>query len=308
MEKTRIEWLDVAKGIVIMLMILGHSDIPRCVSNVIFAFHMPFFFLASGLTTYFEKTSFERFCWNKLNTLGLPFLIYSTINLILWPIAKGKLIPDFFVDFLAVGWKGVALWFVPVLFFALILARIVYFVERKEIRYVITLMLSIISVLFHYYNITLPWNLSVVPFAAFFILVGDFCKQYLLPLSTLCWKKWFWYAISLVIFVSLSQVWRMDMAWNNVAPMIPKIIAAMCGCYCIVKASVVIVEKIPHLSKMIQAVGKETYVILAFSQIIIFYTNVFLKIGIIPKCTLLVVGLVLISYMKNHVVRIVKQK
>jgi fucose 4-O-acetylase-like acetyltransferase len=100
----------------------------------------------------------------------------------------------------------------------------------------------------------------------------------------------------------------MDMAWNNVAPMIPKIIAAMCGCYCIVKASVVIVEKIPHLSKMIQAVGKETYVILAFSQIIIFYTNVFLKIGIIPKCTLLVVGLVLISYMKNHVVRIVKQK
>ena len=69
----RIQWLDVAKGIVIILMILGHTGLPRYVSNVIFAFHMPFFFVASGLTTMFEKYSFECFCWKKFKTLGIPF-------------------------------------------------------------------------------------------------------------------------------------------------------------------------------------------------------------------------------------------
>ena len=100
----------------------------------------------------------------------------------------------------------------------------------------------------------------------------------------------------------------MDMAWNNVLPMIPKIIAALCGCYCVAKASVVIAEKIPLLSKIMQAVGRETYIILAFSQIIIFSANAFLKIGTIPKYALLAVGLVLIVYVKNYVIVIVKRK
>ena len=88
-KANRIEWLDVAKGIVIILMILGHTSIPHYVSNVIFSFHMPFFFLASGLTTKFHIFSFDRFSRNKLKTLGIPFVIYSAVNLVLWPIAEG---------------------------------------------------------------------------------------------------------------------------------------------------------------------------------------------------------------------------
>lgn len=45
----RIEWLDSAKGIVIILMLYGHFDnIPCMVKAVIYSFHMPFFFILSG--------------------------------------------------------------------------------------------------------------------------------------------------------------------------------------------------------------------------------------------------------------------
>lgn len=36
-------WLDVAKGITIILMVLGHSSIPDGLSRFIYAFHMPLF-------------------------------------------------------------------------------------------------------------------------------------------------------------------------------------------------------------------------------------------------------------------------
>ena len=307
-KANRIEWLDVAKGIVIILMILGHTSIPHYASNVLFAFHMPFFFVASGFTTKFEKYSFSHFCRNKLKSLGIPFVIYSAVNLVLWPIAEGRAFSDYCCKFLMEGWGGVALWFIPVLFFALVMARIVYIVKNVKLRYALTLLLPVISGLLCYFHLFLPWNLSVVPFASFFILAGDFCKQYVEGLSAFKWERWYWFIISLVVFVGISQFWRMDMACNNVLPMFPKIVAALCGCYCIVKISVIIAEKIPLLLKIMKAVGRETYIILAFSQIIIFSANAFLKIGTIPKYALLVIGLVLIVYVKNLVIVILKRK
>lgn len=43
MEKTkqRIGWIDVTKGIAILLVILGHSLVGLKINDYIFAFHMP---------------------------------------------------------------------------------------------------------------------------------------------------------------------------------------------------------------------------------------------------------------------------
>ena len=48
-KSNRIDYIDIARGIVIVLMVLGHS---YSQSNVIvhwlYSFHMPFFFIVSG--------------------------------------------------------------------------------------------------------------------------------------------------------------------------------------------------------------------------------------------------------------------
>lgn len=52
--KKRIEWVDIAKGITILLVIIGHS-VDGILRAAIFSFHMPLFFILSGLTTKYSK-------------------------------------------------------------------------------------------------------------------------------------------------------------------------------------------------------------------------------------------------------------
>lgn len=47
MKKERIEELDVAKGLAILLVVLGHSRPPGI--DMIYGFHMPLFFILAGI-------------------------------------------------------------------------------------------------------------------------------------------------------------------------------------------------------------------------------------------------------------------
>ena len=48
MRQSRIEWVDISKVLVIWLMVLGHilekKGMDNSVRNIIYSFHMPFFF------------------------------------------------------------------------------------------------------------------------------------------------------------------------------------------------------------------------------------------------------------------------
>ncbi|WP_278969986.1 acyltransferase family protein [Megasphaera elsdenii] len=50
-DLNRVGWIDVAKGIAIVLVIIGHTvQFGGGTRNFIFSFHMPLFFLLSGFT------------------------------------------------------------------------------------------------------------------------------------------------------------------------------------------------------------------------------------------------------------------
>lgn len=84
-EKARIEWIDLAKGLCMFFVILGH--VPQIYEyfdareaiNVIAYFRMPLYFLLSGL---FFKTysSFRIFCFKKINHLIIPYLFFYILN------------------------------------------------------------------------------------------------------------------------------------------------------------------------------------------------------------------------------------
>lgn len=96
----RIKWIDVAKGGTIFLVVFGHvliglfdariyfgvtQNILLIAVQVIYVFHMPFFFALSG---YFFKAqpdlhSYLNFIKKRLVTLGLPYLAFSVI---IWAI------------------------------------------------------------------------------------------------------------------------------------------------------------------------------------------------------------------------------
>lgn len=44
----RLDHIDACKGIGILLVILGHTNVPSIVHTIIYSFHMPLFFIISG--------------------------------------------------------------------------------------------------------------------------------------------------------------------------------------------------------------------------------------------------------------------
>lgn len=80
MSKKRIAYIDIAKGIAIWLMIVGHMEISELTRIYIYSFHMPLFFMMSGM--FFKKErSFVESLKASTRTLLMPYFIFSFINL-----------------------------------------------------------------------------------------------------------------------------------------------------------------------------------------------------------------------------------
>lgn len=78
--KTRIIEIDIAKGILILLVLLGHSPICEWGGACINSFHMAAFFFLSGLT-YNYKGNLAQFFRKKIKGILLPYLEFSIVLL-----------------------------------------------------------------------------------------------------------------------------------------------------------------------------------------------------------------------------------
>lgn len=79
--KTRIIEIDIAKGILILFVLLGHSPIYEWAGACINSFHMAAFFFLSGLT-YNYKGNLGEFFRKKTKGILLPYLEFSIVLLI----------------------------------------------------------------------------------------------------------------------------------------------------------------------------------------------------------------------------------
>lgn len=76
--------ISICKGIAIILMVMGHADAPGIITNFIYTFHMPLFFIAAG---YFFSRKYLSDPWTfiskRIKGLYVPFLKWSFFFLIL---------------------------------------------------------------------------------------------------------------------------------------------------------------------------------------------------------------------------------
>ena len=73
--------IDIFKGLLIILVVVGHYD-TDIVHDVIFLFHMPLFFIISGLLLkkdhLMEGTKYIK---TKIQNLMIPYVVYLVIDL-----------------------------------------------------------------------------------------------------------------------------------------------------------------------------------------------------------------------------------
>src|SRR5689334_711901 len=79
----RFGWVDSAKGIGIILVLLGHTPIPVEYKLFIYAFHMPLFFFIGGLFLNMEKSS-DVFFKDKIRSLLLPYIVFAVFSYLVW--------------------------------------------------------------------------------------------------------------------------------------------------------------------------------------------------------------------------------
>ncbi len=97
--RKREELFDIAKGIGIILVIIGHvyfayfdSPFYRILNSVIFSFHMPFFFLISGYFLYSQKDR-KNTIRHKAKQLLLPYLVTGigmVLLSVIYDIMRGR--------------------------------------------------------------------------------------------------------------------------------------------------------------------------------------------------------------------------
>lgn len=137
-ERKRIDYLDMAKGIGILLVVIGHvTYVSEPVRQYISTFHMPFFFLISGMLLCYkqeEENSLWNFAVRRFKGLMIPYIICSICIFliescrILWKAAN-TWENVFRQVFQSLCLQGVSvLWFLPALF----LAELVFLFLRKK--------------------------------------------------------------------------------------------------------------------------------------------------------------------------------
>lgn len=76
MSSKRLDWIDIAKGIAIILVIVGHTvPNPSPLRHAIFSFHMPVFFFLAGYT--FRPKPWRELLSGSVPRLLVPYLVLA---------------------------------------------------------------------------------------------------------------------------------------------------------------------------------------------------------------------------------------
>lgn len=158
LKKRRVDYLDMVKGIGIILVVAGHSQyLAKNALTVIYSFHMPLFFIISGMVSCHigeEKCPMRQILKKKLRSLMIPYTVFSLIYLAIYGgyfcHVAGYLTPEtikaYAVQALSLDGMSV-LWFLSALFFAELLFLGVRKLYGKRVTYLIVGILTIVMCL-----------------------------------------------------------------------------------------------------------------------------------------------------------------
>lgn len=176
----RLSWLDVLKGIGIILVVIGHVYSNRTVFNWLYSFHMPLFFLAAGWV-YKEKSvliDIKR----RIQTIVVPYFSFGLLVLLYWQVIERRFrnSDTSFMDSLLGLFSGcydnldfnVHLWFLPCFFVTVALFNILVNLGGRKFAYIAVVLMSLIYVALPMPE--LPWGINRVFKYIGFYAVGVF--------------------------------------------------------------------------------------------------------------------------------------
>lgn len=134
----RIAYIDAARGLAILCVVLGHLCPGGAIVQYVSSFHVPVFFILSGLLMAerdgWKNQSLTDFAARKAKRLLFPYATFSALNLILVFVRRGQkaLLRQLVATVLGEGID--ALWFLSALFLAELAFKIVMTCRNRGLR------------------------------------------------------------------------------------------------------------------------------------------------------------------------------
>lgn len=192
----RVAWIDVAKGMGILLVVLAHSRFQsREMSWWINSFHMPLFFVVAGIC--YDETRYSNFfayLRRKIVALVYPYFTLSLLAIGLVAVlyrgddaswGVGQMVKN-----MLTGSTGGAFWFITALLIVeLLYASFVKFVRNNYIRLVATFAVSLLAAYFIPRH--LPYFIDTALAAIFFYAAGHFARPYVLSAIEVPRFRWY---------------------------------------------------------------------------------------------------------------------
>lgn len=222
-KKTRIEYIDIAKGITIFLVIVGHAannlDMPFY-RVVLYYFHMPLFFLLSGITlkakAEYSWTTWKSIIRKNILVLMVPYFLWGLIYSQFSFVNMGRIVYG--------SWKSLtnagtltSLWYIPCLFIVRLEVHLLFQLFKKihvndrilaagfaVISFVIGFLIPYIETPGY------PWCIDISFVALGFVLLGYAGKDLFRKLSDLNWKYLVGGMLVGVLILALGTGFRMD--------------------------------------------------------------------------------------------------
>lgn len=213
MKKDRIAWVDILRGIAMLLIVYGHiiihCDKLSALNKYIVSFHIPIFFMISGfLFSVKSSIKYKDFIFKKFKRIMIPYFVFGFLFLIPFVLfgngigemldreSEVNIFKNIFGIFYGNGHDGFlrqnsSLWFLPCIF---VTQQIFYFVEKictkyengskKLLIYSLTAIFMLILGYISYSipHIRLPWGIDVAIVLSFFFAIGK--------IMNLLYNKW----------------------------------------------------------------------------------------------------------------------
>lgn len=198
---------DITKGIAIFLMVFGHTSLPKFASTWIYSFHMPLFFLVSGVFFNLKRYSeWHVFFITKIRTLLIPYFLYLLVSELI------KLTCDT---------GNVTLWFLPVLFMTeIIFYAIVKLTDRVKLKLLLSValitILAISSYIMSVFEIIIPYDLQNVGHALIYYSFGYYFSSWVKKVSMTLWKIILLMVIYTIVVIFLPKLDMFPNQWSIV--------------------------------------------------------------------------------------------
>lgn len=177
----RIEYVDLSKGIAIFLMVLCHTGVHNHFTQWVYAFHMPLFFIVSGML--FKNTSFslKEYSIKKIKQLLVPYFLFAMI------LCFGT---NSYFDWIKILYASrnslsdanvsTPLWFLPCFFISSIFFMQVNKIGSRYIKVLVLLILFVLGCLLSNYTINSyrwPFNIDVAFVGVILMTIGQLVNK-----------------------------------------------------------------------------------------------------------------------------------